>query len=73
MRSEVASTAPPSLDREQGASAVEYGLLVAAIAAVIVAVVFAVGTATGALFNESCQSIEDGSGIDVTTGCPDDE
>ena len=42
---------------DRGASAVEYGLIVAAIAAIIVAVIFAIGTATGALFDESCESI----------------
>ncbi len=45
---------------DRGASAVEYGLLVAAIAAIIVAVVFAIGTATGGLFNDTCTSIADG-------------
>ena len=43
---------------DRGASAVEYGLLVAAIAAIIVAVVFAIGTATGDLFNDACDSID---------------
>ena len=57
---------------ERGASAVEYGLMVAAIAAVIVAVVFAVGTATGSLFQQSCESIEDGSGL-TAGGCPGED
>lgn len=39
------------LSREDGASAVEYGLLVALIAAVIVVGVGAVGTALNAKFN----------------------
>jgi len=60
-------------NREVGASAVEYGLLVAAIAAIIVAVVFAIGTATGALFDKTCTSIQDGSSITVPAGeeCPE--
>ena len=40
-----------------GASAVEYGLLVAGIAAMIVVVVFAFGGGTGGLFHNSCQTI----------------
>ena len=39
---------------ERGASAVEYGLLVAAIAAIIVVIVFAVGKFTGAAFSDTC-------------------
>ena len=31
-------------DKERGATAVEYGIMVAAIAAVIIAIVFAIGT-----------------------------
>lgn len=46
-----------TLRHERGASAVEYGLLVAAIAAVIVVVVMAVGTVTGNLFDKSCDSV----------------
>ena len=42
---------------DEGASAVEYGLLVAAIAAVIVAVVFALGSYVRGAFQTSCDSI----------------
>ena len=42
---------------EDGASAVEYGLLVAGIAALIVAIVFALGNAVGSLFGDSCGTI----------------
>jgi pilus assembly protein Flp/PilA len=42
---------------DQGASAVEYGLLVAAIAAVIVVVAFAFGGFITDIFQESCNSI----------------
>jgi Flp pilus assembly pilin Flp len=38
---------------DRGASAVEYGLLVAAIAAVIVGVVFGLGSVVGATFQQT--------------------
>ena len=46
-----------TLRRDEGASAVEYGLLVAAIAAVIVAVVFVLGTRIQGAFQDTCDSI----------------
>jgi pilus assembly protein Flp/PilA len=42
---------------ERGASAVEYGLLVAGIAAVIVAVVFLLGGQVTDAFQDTCASI----------------
>ncbi|MBE7323282.1 Flp family type IVb pilin [Nocardioides sp. Y6] len=42
---------------ERGASAVEYGLLVAGIAAVIVAAVFLFGGALNVLMGDSCGTI----------------
>lgn len=42
---------------ERGASAVEYGLLVAGIAAIIVTAVFAFGGALNGLMGESCGTI----------------
>lgn len=42
---------------ERGASAVEYGLLVAGIAAVIVAAVFMFGDALNVLMGDSCGTI----------------
>ena len=42
---------------DEGASAVEYGLLVAAIAAVIVVVVFALGGLVKDKFNKTCNGI----------------
>jgi pilus assembly protein Flp/PilA len=42
---------------EDGASAVEYGLLVAAIAAVIVIIVFALGGFIKGAFSTTCKSI----------------
>jgi pilus assembly protein Flp/PilA len=44
-------------DDEKGASAVEYGLLVAAIAALIVVAVFALGGAVSDIFDESADAI----------------
>jgi pilus assembly protein Flp/PilA len=42
---------------DEGASAVEYGLLVAAIAAVIVGLVFALGSYVRGAFQTSCDNI----------------
>ena len=43
---------------EKGASAVEYGLLVAAIAAIIVLIVFAIGKFVKAGFKTTCDSMD---------------
>ncbi len=45
---------------DDGASAVEYGLLVAAIAAVIVLVVFALGKFVKQSFSDTCNHIKNG-------------
>ncbi|GEM_PF-779590 len=42
---------------DEGASAVEYGLLVAAIAAVVVVVVFALGGLVNNVFKSTCNEI----------------
>ena len=42
---------------EDGASAVEYGLLVAAIAAIIVVIVFALGSLINGAFTDTCKNI----------------
>jgi pilus assembly protein Flp/PilA len=42
---------------DTGASAVEYGLLVAAIAAVIVVVVFALGNVVKTKFKDTCNGV----------------
>ncbi|MGD9956342.1 MAG: Flp family type IVb pilin [Candidatus Nanopelagicales bacterium] len=47
-----------SMRRDEGASAVEYGLLVAAIAAVIVAVVFLLGTRVKSTFSKTNSCIQ---------------
>lgn len=55
--------------RDRGASAVEYGLLVAAIAAVIVSVVFGLGSLVRGVFSNTSSSIStecEARGI----GCP---
>ena len=56
---------------DDGASAVEYGLLVAAIAAVIVAVVFVVGGFVEGAFDDTCAGIEDGGTTNANgDACP---
>ena len=47
-------------DEEKGASAVEYGLLVAAIAAIIVLIVFAIGKFVQAGFKTTCSGLAGG-------------
>jgi pilus assembly protein Flp/PilA len=53
---------------DDGASAVEYGLLVAAIAAIIVVVVFALGTLVNKTFNDTCTTIK-GQGTATAASC----
>ena len=48
---------------ERGASAVEYGLLIAGIAALITAVVFLFGGALTNIFDNTCDSIGASSGV----------
>jgi pilus assembly protein Flp/PilA len=52
---------------EDGASAVEYGLLVAAIAALIVIVVFALGGIVRDVFKNTCDDID--ARATTTTTC----
>lgn len=54
---------------DEGASAVEYGLLVAAIAAVIVLVVFALGTVIKGAFVKTCSNVETKGVSDTTANC----
>ncbi len=42
---------------ERGASAVEYGLLIAGIAALIVVVVFAFGGTLTGIFEDTCETV----------------
>ena len=55
--------------REDGASAVEYGLLVAAIAALIVVIVFALGGIIKNVFKKTCDTIK--SNVTVSGNCND--
>ena len=52
---------------EDGASAVEYGLLIAAIAALIVIVVFALGGIVRDVFKNTCDDID--ARATTTTTC----
>lgn len=52
---------------ERGASAVEYGLLIGGIAAVIVVLVFALGDNVQNLFQDTCSDITAGSTTDTAT------
>ncbi len=52
---------------EKGASAVEYGLLVAAIAALIVVIVFALGGLVKGVFKSTCTEI--GTKASVASTC----
>ncbi|MFT4286820.1 Flp family type IVb pilin [Nocardioides sp.] len=59
---------------ERGASAIEYGLLVAGIAALIVVVVFLFGGYIKDIFTDTCQSITDQStanGGSISGTCAD--
>ena len=52
---------------DDGASAVEYGLLVAAIAALVVLVVFALGGYVKGAFDKTCSEIKANSGVTTKT------
>jgi len=52
---------------EDGASAVEYGLLVAGIAALIVAVVFLFGGMVSNVFGSTCNTIK--TSASITSSC----
>jgi pilus assembly protein Flp/PilA len=58
----------PHLGRdEDGASAVEYGLLVAGIAAFVVAIVFLFGGVVKSQFSGTCDRLKQGSSSTATT------
>ena len=62
--------APSSPDRRRddvGASAVEYGLLIAGIAAVIVVAVLALGPVVKGAFTTTCSSVSSGISASGTT------
>jgi pilus assembly protein Flp/PilA len=54
---------------EAGASAVEYGLLVALIAAVIVLAVFALGQVVHGSYSGTCQNMEDTVPMNNSADC----
>lgn len=57
---------------ERGASAVEYGLLVAGIAALVVVAIFALGPVVKEAFTDTCTSVTTSPGSTVgapTGGC----
>ena len=54
---------------ENGASAVEYGLLVAGIAALIVAIVFLFGGVIKSAFSKTCGQVSAGSSATSASSC----
>ena len=54
---------------ERGASAVEYGLLIAGIAALIVVAVFALGPVVKEAFTDTCGSIKAAPGTTISATC----
>ena len=57
---------------DDGASAVEYGLLVAAIAAVIILVVFALGTYVKGAFKDTCTAFNKANVVNVAGNASND-
>lgn len=55
------------LARDGGSSAVEYGLLVAAVAALLVGVTFGLGAAVSSTLDRTCLAIQ--TGMSVEGGC----
>ncbi|WP_372734005.1 Flp family type IVb pilin, partial [Nocardioides sp.] len=53
----MATQSTPRKHDEAGASAVEYGLLIAGIAAIIAVAVFAFGGGSNGMFQDSCKTI----------------
>jgi pilus assembly protein Flp/PilA len=55
---------------DEGAAAVEYGLLVAAIAAVVLAVTFVIGTWAKGTYQDACDQIDQtGTGVVADGSC----
>ncbi|MCI0686421.1 MAG: Flp family type IVb pilin [Sporichthyaceae bacterium] len=55
---------------DQGASAVEYSLLVAAVATVLVTVAFAIGLFSRSTYDSTCTNLADHITTDEATNCP---
>lgn len=54
---------------DRGASAVEYGLLIAGIAGIIVLAVFALGPIVQEAFSDTCESVKAEAGASMTATC----
>ncbi|HWU33336.1 MAG TPA: Flp family type IVb pilin [Marmoricola sp.] len=54
---------------EDGASAVEYGLLVAGIAAIVVAIVFGLGSVIHGTFKKTCNTVATGTTTGTNASC----
>jgi pilus assembly protein Flp/PilA len=54
---------------ERGASAVEYGLLIAGIAGLIVLAVFAMGPIVKEVFSDTCDSVVAEAGTSMSATC----
>jgi pilus assembly protein Flp/PilA len=59
----MSSSRPTRRQDDRGASAVEYGLMIAGIAALIVVVIFAFGGGTNGMFQGSCETIWQDTGV----------
>jgi len=57
---------------DEGASAVEYGLLVAAIAAIIILVVFALGSFVKGAFKDTCTNFSNSKSVNSAGGANND-
>jgi pilus assembly protein Flp/PilA len=54
---------------DDGASAVEYGLLLAAIAAAIILIILALGSQVQNLFSDTCSSFRNQASVTATGTC----
>lgn len=54
---------------DDGTSAVEYSLIVVAIAAIIVLVVFSIGKLTAQMFTDTCDSLDSGFQMATPPDC----
>ena len=57
------------LREDEGATAVEYSLLAVAIAAVIVIIVFVLGSQVRSMFHDTCDSISTNASLTETSSC----
>jgi pilus assembly protein Flp/PilA len=69
MLEQIRKFASPTRRNEEGASAVEYGLLVALIAAVVVVAVVALGGLVKSTFEDTCSGIADNDSATATGDC----